>query len=489
MTIKRLSAGLMLAAGLSGAAQAASGVGIVSMIDSGVKLNASVYRNRGLIEVIDLDQLKTWRDNGCAVGAKVTATCPTYEYSIPFLADPTKPLRSSLDVSRDVAGVMKYEWQKFQDRTRWAISMDLNKSLSVISALAPVPYDTRALGCTPGLNLAGDAAIAMVRATAGSPKNIVQELADYKLSVPSGSTNSKFQLPSSLKYNVANDGVALPTYLFPRVDKSFYCNGKETPSLLLDSLYPVPSTVYLPNTAVYGFQGKGYPFPLKFNWGEVRSRIKNSCNQAVKTYYQEYLKNVTTALATKMPEAMHWNGYLQWSGKRSGTIFAPVANLLPNVTKVTKLTADSQTPQFASYLFGVPFVSNLVKNQNRVDGKLIQLEDLKRWLEAGTPTDAETQGSVNLFQTWQQLDVQVDRRPLLFYAHARYCTINGCVSIPVPIPMPDTAVSPAGCAVSPANGGAGTLSFTLPTAHFGWVSVPEGYPIPGLVGHPTLRLP
>ncbi|MBZ9752190.1 hypothetical protein K7W42_15145 [Deinococcus sp. HMF7604] len=461
----------------------------MSLIDARVRPNAQVYRNRSLIEVIDLAQLKTWRDNKCALGSKASSSCPTFEFSVPFLLDPTNPLRSSLDVSRDVAGALQYEWQRFQDKTRWAVSVDLNRSVSAATVFPLLPYATRPLGCTPILNSAGELAIAAAKVLAGNPEDITKKLATYQLSVPSGVTHKDFKLPSGLKFEMKADGVELPNYVYPRVPRSEYCAGREAPDLIPDSAYPLPGTVYMPSSSFYGISGPNYPMPAYFNWDEVRSRIRNTCNEAVKQYYREYQENVLKLLATKMPEAMHWNGYTNWSGNKSGIIFAPVAGLIPNITKVASVAQKAQLPQFATYLTAQTAASQLISNQSRSGGKLVQLEELKRWLEVGSLADASTQGAVNLFQTWQQLEPMLDKRPQTFFAHARYCTLQGCVNVPVPMLMPDTVVTPAGCTVSPANGGLGTMTFALPAAHFAWVAVPEGMPIPGLAGSPTLRAP
>ncbi|MEF2278342.1 hypothetical protein V3W47_08510 [Deinococcus sp. YIM 134068] len=481
------TAGLLLLAGLNGGGAAAQ-TGIVSLIDTNIAPNTRFYRNRALIEVIDLQLLRRWRDQGCKIGAQPSSTCPTFEFSVPFLLDPTGLQKSSLDVSRDLGGVMQYEWQRFQDRTRWAVSMDLNKSISAATALPALPYATRPLGCTPGLNVAGEVAITAAKLLAGNPGDITSTPAPYALSVPAGSTNPNFRLPSSLSYGMKDDGVALPNYPYPRVSRTQYCPGREMPKVLPDSAYPLPGSVYMPNTSVYGVGGLKYPLPLAFNWGEVRSRIRNACNQAVKQYYKEYVDNVLKAVATKMQGSMHWNGYTSWQGNRSGVIFAPVAGNVPNAAKVVGLASKAQTPQFADYLTVRTPASQLVSNQARASGKLVQLEDLKRWLEVGTLRDTATQGSVNLFQTWQQLLKVVDKRPLTFYAHARSCTFWGCTIVPVPMLMPDTVVNPTGCTVASTAGGLGTMTFTLPVARFAWVSVPEGFPIPGLNGHPELRL-
>ncbi|GAA5534757.1 hypothetical protein [Deinococcus aluminii] len=466
---------------------AAAQTGIVSLIDTNVAPNAHFYRNRALIEVIDLQLLGTWRRNGCKIGTQPSGTCPTFEFSVPFLLDPTQPLKSSLDVSRDIGGVMRYEWQRFQDRTRWAVSMDLNRSISAATVLPALPYATRPLGCTPGLNAAGELALTAARTLAGNPPEITNTPATYSLSVPASSTHPNFRLPSGLRYGMQDDGVPLPNYPYPRVARTQYCPGRELPAILPDSAYPLPGSVYMPNTSVYGISGPKYPLPLAFNWGEVRGRIKNSCDRAVKQYYKAYADNVLKTVAAKMPGGMHWNGYMKWQGSRSGVIFAPVAGVLPNTVKVTNLAAKAGLPQFADYLTVRTPASQRISNPSRSHGKLVQLEDLKRWLEVGTLTDASAQGSVNLFQTWQQVLKVVDQRPLTFYAHARSCTFGGCVNVPVPILMPDTVVSPAGCTVAPAAGGLGTMTFALPAARFAWVSVPEGFPIPGLSGHPELR--
>lgn len=477
-----------LLVGLTMLGGAAAQSGIVSLIDSAVSPSAKIYRNRSLIEVIDLNKLKTRRENSCAPNAKTDSKCPEFEYSVPFLIDPANPTRTSLDVSRDLAGIMQYEWQRFQDKTHWAISADLNRSISAAGVAPAMPYATLPLGCTPILNVAGEAGIAVAKAIAGNPADIKLQLAPYKLSVPQGITHKEFKLPGGLQYAMQDDGVKLPNYQYPRVQRDEYCSGREMPNIIPDSAYPLPGSVYMPSTSVYGFSSPKYPMPVYFDWNEVRTRIRNSCNEAVKTYYREYQENILKAVAQKMPEGMHWNGYTNWTGNKSGVIFAPVAGLTPNTLKVLDVAQKAQLPQFATYLTTSTPLSQAITNQARTGGKLVQLEELKRWLEVGSLADASTQGAVNLFQTWQEVQPMLDARPLIFYANARYCTFEGCVPVPVPMLMPDTIVTPAGCQVSPANGGLGTTTFTMPVARYAWVTVPEGMPIPGLTGEPSLRL-
>jgi len=429
----------------------AAGDGLVSLIDTNGR-GSSAYRQTPFVEVIDR-----------------TASGKKFEYSVPFIPE---------QLSRNTAGDMQYEWQHYQDTLHWASSVGLNNS---IAPAIGTPHEIRLLNCD--LQLPADVSIATVHGLTGTTwlKNTPPAV---QVSNPSPSG----KIPSGYAGGWKNDHIDLAHVLAPRVNRGDYCQYSST------SFWPDTGTVYVPGVRVCSFgcfQSPNYPNPISINWAVLRQRLQDVCTNASNAEYKTYQANITKSIAKNMPLAMHWDGVASLHGQRSGTTLAPVF-AATNAKSVADLTKNAD-PRFASYLTtlgkssanGFPFPSGTYKPG--APG-ITELESVKRWLDPGNLLELEAYGYVPFFQTWQQLDNVTDWRTITYWASAVQCAWFSCWSVPVPIPMPVTAVTAAGCTVAPTNGGPGITNITQYRYRYGWVSVPEGHDIPNVMNSPTLRL-
>ncbi|MFC4455192.1 hypothetical protein [Deinococcus sonorensis] len=427
---------------------------LLSLIDTGGQQLGSPYRSTPFVELLTPGQSGR-------------------EISVPYVP--------ALD-ARAVAGDEVYEWGRFQERVKWASTVGLNSS---VTAGLGSPEDLYLTNCL--LQVPADVSIALKQALAGvsnlSPTPAPEVAVSDPLSEPW--TYDQVDLYNPQKAITAEQ---LPT-LTPRIDRTSYCADA--------SLDPAPDipVAYLPGVQTctpFGcLSTPNYPQPLYINWPLLAERMWQACQNAV-AGYADYQKNVLQSVATHLPAAVSWDGLPAPHGDRSGTVMSPVVgegSVLPSAAKLA-----TQNPQWLLY-FNTTFKTlkeGFLPGQGAASGApgVSTLEAFKRRLEPGTLQEQAVHGYATLFETWQQLDTVVDVRPTVYWSTSLECVLFDCTPVPVPLPAPDLLVTPEGCTVpNPGTIGAGSTTFTMPRFHNGYVSVPEGYAVPGLMGEPSLRLP
>ena len=399
------------------------------------------------------------------------------EWSVPFV---------TLERSEQLAGVMQYEWQRFQDRLHWHIVQSVNRSLLPIAIGAP-PHDLSSLNCVT--EVAADLSISIAQGLSGQGW-LEDKAARAALTIPPGSAQ---YVPQGLSYAVADDRVKLTPNPFPRVQRSNYCPDTPTEYFPDNADFYTGLGVYVPNfeTCLAGacVRGSSFPKPFLIHRDKLKSRMLEACNSRVKTYWDEYQKSVLRAVKKTLPRALSWDGFYSWHGRSSGVVLAPVAGKVSNRKAVQEIAQKVRDPLLRPYL--EQFNKNLEKgfvtpsSYGRDSPGLSPLEEVKRWLLGGTIREMEASGYANMFQSWRSLDTVLDPRPLVYWATYTHCDLTPqgpvCSTPAVPVDLPDLLVSSSGCSAR-ADRGAGTTTFTLPRFHFGWVSVPEGHTVPRIQG-------
>jgi len=409
--------------------------------------------------------------------AELLDTTAKQEWSVPFVA---------LERSEQLAGVMQYEWQRFQDRLHWHMVQSVNRSLLPLPLGAP-PHDLNTLNCVT--EVAADLSISIAQGLSGQGW-LENKAARAALTIPPGSAQ---YVPQGLSYAIPDDGVKLTPNPFPRVQRSSYCPDTATEYFPDNADFYTGLGVYVPNfeTCLAGacVRGSSFPQPFLLRRDKLKSRLLEACNAGVKSYWDEYQKNVLRAVKKTLPRALSWDGFSNWHGRSSGVVLAPVAGKASNRKVVQETAQKVRDPLLRPYLeqFGKNpekgFVTPLSYGRNSPG--VTPLEEVKRWLLGGTIREMEASGYANFFQTWRTLDTVLDPRPLVYWATFTHCDLTPqgpvCSTPAVPVDLPDVSVSSSGCSAR-ADRGVGTTTFTLPRFHFGWVSVPEGHAVPRIQG-------
>jgi hypothetical protein len=243
-------------------------------------------------------------------------------------------------------------------------------------------------------------------------------------------------------------------------------------------------------------------------WDRLSSAYQRAYTHALTVYYPDYWKDVLEAIAKNIPLALWWDGvYPVLPGNSSGLVLQPIINT-PNPQQYVNLALKAQRKDlrgFAYILARYPFLNLLGGNvisklENTVrkfpsesikDGQpgLPHLEALKRGLSrregifsrplqwadilngpqprgssgAATAYEYAGVGQATVLGLQSSFFTEISPRVPTFW---RTCFTESfpSVLVPVPVPMP----------VLHANSRVNTS----------WLSVPEGYPIPGLKDMP-----
>ena len=239
-------------------------------------------------------------------------------------------------------------------------------------------------------------------------------------------------------------------------------------------------------------------------WDRVSSAYQRAYAHALVHYYPDYWRDVLEAIAKSIPLALWWDGvYLVLPGGSSGLILQPIINV-PNPQQYLNLALEAQQTDlrgFAYMLARYPFVnllsgtvrSNLEQLVRKLplevdrDGEpgLVQLEELKRtiskregifsrpmqWADlfqgpqpqgssgAATAYEYAGVGHAVMLALQSNFFIEVSPRVPTFW---RVCLSESFPPLPVPVPVPMPVLH--------ANSRVGTR----------WLSVPEGYGIPGV---------
>lgn len=480
--------------------------GIVSLIEAPGFGGSSIYRSTSFVEMIDLELADKYKKNRSTCNdpkarAKNLGDCPTFEFSVPYLFDPTEPTKSGVEVSEEIAGDLQYEWQRFQERSWWHIQVGTNNA---IDQFAFPPYEAYRAICSL-VNVDGVAAKNVAQAITGKA-DLARKPAPFRLSIPPGSTNKDFKKPDGINYDEPSDGIDLDAALHPRLGDKEYCDGVDL-DFVPDNPYPVG--VFTPSVlpCVYNVCGVAvgpYPNPSlpwgHIDWPKVNARQKRMCDYVVSKYYKEYTENVMKIIAKKMPLAIQWDGLLNWDFKndlRSGVVSQPVASYKTNAKDIIDLSNKVKDPFIAPYLksYGKHknggFLYPSAQFLQTMPG-VGQLEEIKRWLPVGNIMEQSRDGYITHFQVYGSVDTVFDWRPTKYWFYSVRCNswFGGGECHPEPRfnLMSDLVITPAGCQQLRPEGGAGTITYEMPRYHFRWINTPEGYTVPGLKNHPVLRL-
>jgi hypothetical protein len=239
-------------------------------------------------------------------------------------------------------------------------------------------------------------------------------------------------------------------------------------------------------------------------WDRVSSAYQRAYTHTLRVYYPDYWKDVLEAVAKNIPLALWWDGvYPVLPGNSSGLVLQPIINV-PNPQQYVNLALEAQRKDmrgFAYILARYPFLNLLGGNvisrleeavrtlpsESIKDGQpgLPQLEELKRGLskregifsrplqwadilsgpQSQGPSGAATAyeyagvGQATFLGLQSSFITEVSPRVPTFW---RVCFTESFPPVPVPVPVPMPVLH--------ANSRVDTQ----------WLSVPEGYGIPGV---------
>jgi hypothetical protein len=420
-----------------------------------------------LVEVIDVQKLREFqkdpqcqKSDGSASDASQSQnppSCPKFEWSAPF---------ALLSDSQEVAKGLRQSWQRFEERYWYRVESQLNNPASYL------------VYCTLGLN--------------SSPQTPMPEV---KIHVQEDFLPGGFD--PKLDFSQADPMFYLDNYtLIPQVPKEDFCDGLDL------QILPI---MFIPGICI-SLEGvtlictPNYPMPLWFNWDEAISRVVSAITTAHTKYLLEYQSDVAThllpgkhgtfvsfpwhshlpgdgAISTPVVDTSVDVGQYQWLAEQAGNNLegADALNAYAYYFQHLPGLGLTRSPTLQALLFG-----------NSVLGSppgAWRLEEMKRWLKPANPLYYEHFGYASFFQVWSQLDTTVLPegksyiRPILYKAFALDIQCHILTLSCEPIPMPTVVSVPP--FVSP---------FVGPRSYWGWISVPEGYPIPRVDGEPLLDL-
>lgn len=471
--------------------------GIISMIDTLLSKDKAPsdtnsgdpYRLGPFIEVIHIEHLETFQKNRCSSKTpeernKDPQACPRFEWSVPYLVDPTDPLKSPIDVTREIAGEIETEWKNFQDIMYWRIYANVNNT---IDPMAVLPH-MKGFSCwLSGITEMG---LGLTR----NPKQFNSENPRMKVTVLEEEIYKDWQKPANNKndYSFQADttdfSVGWAQWIRPTSSFEDICS-QISPSILdIDVILD-----YTPEHWLCGFLGCIKIWNVSINnWATYAERARDACNKTLQQEYANYWKRIGEIIAKRMPLAMHWNGFFGATfTEKGGVIFQPIwANPgdgnLENKYNIWKLIQDSGNPNALPYYTkGQPLLdTTLIENRQQTRSGNWQLEENKRWLEPSTLVENEHLGYSTLYQIWAQPDWEWEWRPVM--VNTQIWTNFSPNGGNIPIPGPNVVVTPAGCQVA-ASAGSGNITYmNFPRVHFAWKSVPEGYAIPGVKDTPVV---
>ena len=496
---------LLATLALSGAAQAASTTtgARLSLIDIMTTYNKSLMRVPYFVEIQDIEQDKVLK-----------------EYSVPYSTE--FQVRAFAQDARD-------NWKIYQDNMHWAMQVALNNDAftnlmtsppPIGNAVVPaVPVDTYYQNCQ--IQLTADLWTSITKSIAGvTDINTAPAIVLPSVGVGNTATdqsNARGKLAKKLDLAVSdpmngswkNDGTGLEFVLAPRVTRSNYCPMTSANYFPPDYTAPyMPGNVYEMSIkwVVGPFAGTiGPAVTTVINWSPLYQRLNTAGTQATKKYYTDYQKNTALSLAKNLPTAIHWDGaFLPSGGTKSGATIAPFyafpvvpqpgQTLLSDHDKDV-LDAAKKNPQFPLYLggMGLPIVNNIMaaaapnKDVHSVGDK--NMEELKRTIRAGTFQQQQKEGMATFLHTWQQMDMLVDARPLIYWTPNQTCINFVCTSIATPNPISSVNVTPVTATAIPTNTiGSGTTIFETFRYRWGVQTTPEGHILPGTTNHPVMRV-
>lgn len=471
--------------------------------------DSDINRKSGnFIEVIDLKALKTFQDQACLksrttpdpkTGKPTPKNCPKFEYSIPYLFDPTKPTQSATQVAEGIGKSLLDEWQTFQERAHWKVVANVNNRFdppAVPPARAYEFYPTYCgvLSALGDLNKSIDQGINGIH-DIDNPLPDSEKIYDKdinsvykKAGIPDKYNFDQHENPLTTKWNP----ISLWPVGIPMTSSSKSCSGLSQ-NISLDSLFVyIPMARYCMGVCL---QLPGWPGPLTWtNWGEVQNRALQACRIAAKTDYMEYLQNSAKTILTKMPLGLAWDNSPPGVaiGSRSGVYFAPVSQGWDrwNLQQVQDMANDAGDLGAYPYFFRpneTPVVSLDLERQKKGTAGAWRFEELKRWVKGGNLFEQQYFGFTNLFQVYQQTDLVFEQRPIFYWFHTVSCSgalwWYRCWIEAHPRPIPNLFMYPGGCELAPGEGG--FITYAMPRFHYRFTSVPEGFQIPWIQGKPT----
>ena len=485
----------------------------LSLIDILTTYNKSVMRTPYFVEIQDIQADKVLK-----------------EYSVPYQTE--LQVRAYAEDARD-------NWKLYQDRVHWAMQVALNNDVVTNLYTAPLPTGTAFIPAPPVdtyyqncvIQLGADLWTSLLQSVAGQgniPTDPALVLPDLPSAPDKSNERGKAAKLAALPLSQpaaggwVNDGVGLEFVLAPRVARQSYC--KHTSANIFPPDYTAP---YMPGN-VYEMAVKWTVGPFSgtigpavsqvINWGRLYQRTNAAGTAATREYYPLYQKDTALSLAKNLPTAIHWDGaFLPSGGTRSGATIAPYYSLpalpkpgqAPNVPGICPLTSPAaasqhdrdvctlaaKNPLFAAYLKGLGLVDpsdvgavvTANKDPHSVGDK--NLEDLKRQVSAGTFSQQQKEGMATFLHTWQQLDTVVDARPLNYWTPNAVCVNFVCTHYATPNPISSVTVTPVSATALATNTiGSGSTLYTSFRYRFGSQTTPEGHLIPGVTGHPVMRI-
>jgi hypothetical protein len=244
-------------------------------------------------------------------------------------------------------------------------------------------------------------------------------------------------------------------------------------------------------------------------WDRVGEAYRRGLEHAMTTYYPQYWQQVLELIVKTIPLALWWDGvYPVLPGQTSGLVLQPIVST-PHPGQYVNLALEAQQRDlrgFAYILARYPFLNLLggdifsrlgetvrkLPTETDRDGEpgLSQLEELKRTLSkregifsrplqwadivgqgpepqgssgAATPYEYAGVGHAVMLGLQSSFAVEVSPRVPIFW---RVCFTESIPPLPVPVPVPMPLV---------------LMGARVDTV---WQSVPEGYPIQGIVRTP-----
>jgi len=499
--------------------------GIVEFVDAG--RSKIVFQDRQALLRVQ-EQMKK---DGEAAGAKGSDKKPTdYEaYTYEALALPSV-------LSQITARELAYAWQKFQDRSRFAISSSVNGGMLNLPSLVPLlmpPYNNYSTACL--LSPVGDVSTSVAQSLFGieylkpgeltKPKSGVPQAPDPLTSSSAGSfLTPDLKLPGKVAWKNVPDNVNLASHLplhqIPVTQHDLWCNKKPS-AYLADNLLDIglPHEVYSPGIMActpFGCLTDGsYPRPRRIDWNEVKRRQQLACNEVIKPAAKTYYKEVAAAIA-KVPGGLLWSNRLDdyvglytvpvnhlpisvEEAKKTGTDLIdqikntemPDALLAPNPSgglldyyNITKVAAHFGLPLSDSKSLGGTKLSTYNGKRDQVG--VNKLEETKRTFPQLDINSQAEIGAASLFQVWAKPETVLDSKIQVFNFKSACIPVLGACPFPTPnyqLPINDMIITPASCTVLPTR--LGTTTFAMLRYHYRWVSVPEGYAVPDISGTPV----
>lgn len=421
------------------------------------------------LTVNNVEALKTYQQNAplCRSDkmdnkAVDASKCPQYEWSVPYSAE-----ADSQAVARD----LRQAWQRFEDRYYWRAMLELNNpGLLVTNCI--VDLGTGLRPTTP----------------------------EVKVHVPEGSFPSPLQ--GKLESGRPNPQMNLDSYFpLPQVPNTDYC-GNTSPSLTI--MFLPGACTYAGSVRLFCIEGSTRslnplaPNPLIFNMAAAQNRVVTAIKAAHSSYLADYQTDVLNALFNPKDHKLFFP--LPWRSlvPGDGAVIAPVANTSISLTPLNDLaqTAKSKLgglignnayPYYFQWAYRSPTLGlNTLPSRHEALGTppgLWPLEEFKRALPPTSLPLQERLGYSSFFEAWNELRAVMLPEPLLAKAarpitymafgnniYLHLFAVPTIVPIPAPVPIPPYF-------------GLG-LPFVGPQMQFDWVSVPEGYAIPRVVGRP-----